>query len=62
VSRTRDEVVRSQLIATEVDWSKAVRELREVLLGLAGHIDELHARLDALERRTGGAVPPRARP
>ncbi|MGO8905937.1 MAG: hypothetical protein ACLQMH_09980 [Solirubrobacteraceae bacterium] len=46
---TRQEIVRAQLATTGVDWAKAVRELREVLIGLATEIDALDGRVKELE-------------
>jgi hypothetical protein len=60
MARTREEVVRDQLVRTEVDWAKAVRELRELLLGLAAHVDALEQRLAKLEG-PGGPAPPERR-
>jgi hypothetical protein len=45
----REEIVRAQLARTNLDWAKAVQELREVLIGLASEIDGLDERLKKLE-------------
>jgi hypothetical protein len=49
MERTRQEIVLAQLATTGVHWADAVRELREVLVGLATEIDALHGRVKELE-------------
>jgi hypothetical protein len=49
MERTRQEIVRAQLARTGVDWAEAVRELREVLIGLAIEIDALDQRVKQVE-------------
>jgi hypothetical protein len=43
------DIVRSQLARTDAEWAKAVSELREVLIGIAGELDLLEARVRELE-------------
>ena len=52
MGRTRQEIVRAQLARTGVDVTNAIRELREVLIGLAAEIDALDGRVKELERNT----------
>jgi hypothetical protein len=47
--RSRVDIVRSQLARTDAEWAKAVSELREVLIGIAGELDLLEARVRELE-------------
>lgn len=49
MTRTREEIIRTQLARTNVDWDKAVQELREALIGLAREIDTLEGRVKRLE-------------
>jgi len=54
MARTRQETVRDQLLKTEVDWAKAVRELRALIIGQAAHADTLEQRLARLEELQAG--------
>jgi hypothetical protein len=49
MARTQQEIVRAQLVTTGADWDRAVRQLRELLLGLASEMDALDERLKKLE-------------
>ncbi len=43
--RTRQEILRTQLVRAGHDLSDAVRELREVLIGVASELDTLQTRV-----------------
>jgi hypothetical protein len=49
MARPRQEIVRAQLARAGLEATDAVRELREILLGLAAQIDSLDARVSQLE-------------
>jgi hypothetical protein len=60
---TRQDIIRAQLRKADAEWSDALRELREALLGMAGEIDSLQRRVAKLEctdgerqRRADGAA------
>ena len=49
MARTQEGIVRAQLARTGVDWAEAVRELREILIGMAAQMDVLNERVRELE-------------
>jgi hypothetical protein len=55
MTRSRQEILREQLARAGVDVAEAVREVREVLLGLASDIEGLDKRVKQLEAETRDA-------
>jgi hypothetical protein len=49
MERTRQEIVRTQLARAGVGVADAVRELREILIGLATEMNALDRRIKELE-------------
>jgi hypothetical protein len=51
MQRTRQEIVRTQLARAGVGMADALRELREILIGLATEMDALDRRIKELEAK-----------
>ena len=49
VRPSRREILDRQLARSDLHWARAVTELRESLIGMAGDLDELEQRVRSLE-------------
>lgn len=50
MTASRVDIVRAQLDRTNTEWNRATAQLRDVLVGLAGEIEELDRRVKELEQ------------